>query len=306
MFQNVDVVSLADQAATAAARAAEDARMRMVAEHEMSRLKDVADLLISIWGTSQHGAPIPADLLRSISHAGCNVSTAYDASGVLAGVAVGIVSPDRDSVYSLIAGVRHGLADAGVGFALKQHQRAWALARGLTAMEWTFDPLVSRNARFNLTKLGATTAEYIPNFYGVMDDTINANDETDRLVAVWSLTSDRAIACSEKRPESVELPEFVAGDVLMDGPDGAPVLVAGGGFRWCRVPTDIVALRAEDADAAQAWRHSIRSVLTDAFDAGWVATGVTRTGWYRLDNAGDRAPDNAASDNAASDNGGEA
>ena len=312
MFQNADVVSRADQAATAAARAAEDSRMSMVAEHEMTPLKDVADLLISIWGTSQHGAPIPADLLRSIGHAGCNVSTAYDASGVLAGAAVGIVSPDRDSVYSLIAGVRRGLADAGVGFALKQHQRAWALARGLTTMEWTFDPLVSRNARFNLTKLGATTLEYIPNFYGVMEDTINANDESDRLVAVWSLASDRAVDCSENRQEKVALPEFTTDDVLAVGPDGAPVLISAGGFRWCRVPADIVALRAVDSAGAAAWRHDIRTILTDAFEGGWVATGMTRTGWYRLDGTTDTAHDTAhdAARDAAHDtaihNGGEA
>lgn len=286
--------------------------MRLVDEHEMSRLRDVADLLISVWGTSEHGAPIPADLLRSISHSGCNVSTAYDAAGVLSGAAVGIVSPDRDSVYSLIAGVRRGLADAGVGFALKQHQRAWALARGLTTMEWTFDPLVSRNARFNLTKLGATASEYIPNFYGVMDDEINANDETDRLVAIWSLTSEQAIACSERRPETVELPEFGPGDVRAVGPDGQPVLIEADGFGWCRVPTDIVALRVSDPAAAAAWRQGIRTILTSAFDSGSVARGVTRTGWYRLDSPHDSSrdsphdsPHDGSHDNSR-DNGGQA
>ena len=136
----------------------------MVDEHDRDRLRDVEALLIAIWGMSPHGAPIPFDLLRSIAHAGCNVSAAYDHAGQLCGAAVGIVSPGGRSTYSLIAGVLPGSGDKGVGFALKQHQRAWSLARGIDTMTWTFDPLVSRNARFNLTKLGAYASEYACNF----------------------------------------------------------------------------------------------------------------------------------------------
>ena len=80
----------------------------------------------------------------------------------------------------------------GVGFALKQHQRAWGLDRDLSEMTWTFDPLVSRNARFNLTKLGAHASEYAVDFYGPMMGEMNANDQSDRLVAVWPLTSDES------------------------------------------------------------------------------------------------------------------
>lgn len=200
MLPSIPESSLVTHAAHAAIRAASSAGVRIADEHEMDQLRNITDLLIGVWGTSQHGAPIPADLLRSFSHAGSNVTAAYDASGSVCGAAVGIVTPDA-SIYSLIAGVRPGLADRGVGFALKQHQRAWALARGIETMVWTFDPLVSRNARFNLTKLGAHSEEYIENFYGVMDDEINANDESDRLVAVWPLSGERALAGSDGRSE---------------------------------------------------------------------------------------------------------
>src|SRR3712207_7442617 len=65
-------------------------------------------------------------------------------------------------------------------FRSKLHQRAWAIARGVHEVAWTFDPLVARNAWFNLTKLGARATEYLPNFYGPMDDGINGADESDR------------------------------------------------------------------------------------------------------------------------------
>ena len=68
-----------------------------------------------------------------------------------------------------------------VGFALKVHQRAWALARGVPAIVWTFDPLVARNAWFNLAKLAALPAAYLEDFYGPMTDAINAGMASDRL-----------------------------------------------------------------------------------------------------------------------------
>jgi predicted GNAT superfamily acetyltransferase len=282
MLLNVEASPLVHQAQETASRAAGLAKVRIEDETDMDQLRSVAALLISVWGTSQEAAPIPADLLRSISHAGCNVAAAYDESGVLCGAAVAIVAPENSSIYSLIAGVLPGIADAGVGFALKLHQRAWALERGFETMTWTFDPLVSRNARFNLTKLGAHAAEYVEDFYGLMEDEININDESDRLVAVWPLASDRVVDSSQGYPEIIDLPDFSPGAVLGTGPDGHPMLVEQGGVLWCRVPTDILALRAGLPALAAEWRIRVREVFTEAFAAGRIADGVTRTGWYRL------------------------
>ncbi|MCY7287384.1 MAG: GNAT family N-acetyltransferase [Cryobacterium sp.] len=270
------------QARSAASRAAADSGVRVVDEFDMDLLRDIAGLLVAVWGTTHTAPPIPADLLRSISHAGCNTSAAYSADGILCGAAIAIVSPENASTYSLIAGVLPRITNAGVGFALKQHQRAWAITRGLTTMTWAFDPLVSRNARFNLTKLGAHASEYIQNFYGVMDDEINAKDESDRLVAIWPLTADQTVSCSDGAPEPVELPAFLPSDVLRTGPDGQPVLIQASGSLWCRVPADIVVLRGENATEAAAWRECIREIFTQAFAAEHTARGVTRTGWYRL------------------------
>ena len=282
MLLTVEADQIVRQAQDAAARAATLARVQVVDENGMERLRDIAGLFVAVWGTSPSGAPLPADLLRSISHAGCNVTAAYSEGGVLCGAAVAIVSPDNSSMYSLIAGVLPDVADAGVGFALKQHQRAWAVTRGLDTMTWTFDPLVSRNARFNLTKLGAHAAEYVQDFYGLMDDELNANDESDRLVAVWPLTTPQTIACSDGLPMTVELPAFTADDVRSTGPDGNPVLVETDGSLWCRVPADIVSLRGVNPDEATAWRACAREIFRTAFASGHTARGVTRAGWYRL------------------------
>ncbi|MCZ9880467.1 hypothetical protein [Arthrobacter sp. B2a2-09] len=281
MSLNLDARSLAERATFTAASAAAKANVRIVDEHHRERLQDIEGLLVAIWGRSPHGAPIPFDLLRSISHAGCNVSAAYTPDGALCGAAAAIISPEG-STYSLIAGVLPGIADKGVGFALKQHQRAWSLARGIETMTWTFDPLVSRNARFNLSKLGAVTSVYKRNFYGAMQDDINANDESDRLVAVWPLSSARSIKCSEGLADDVSVPQGALSSVLEYGPDSKPALLQSEGNLWCRAPHDIVALRGSDAQEAALWRLQLREILEAAFASGYAASGVTRTGWYKL------------------------
>jgi predicted GNAT superfamily acetyltransferase len=148
-------------------------------------------------------------------------------------------------------------------------------------MRWTFDPLVGRNARFNLAKLGATASEYLPSFYGPMDDQINAGDESDRLVASWALASPRAVAAAEGTAR--ETGEPAAGStVVLRGPDEEPAYVTDGGGAWCRVPRDVVVLRRSDPAAVATWRAVVREALTDAFAAGLTATGMSRSGWYRL------------------------
>ncbi|PWI57413.1 hypothetical protein [Sulfoacidibacillus thermotolerans] len=82
----------------------------------------------------------------------------------------------------------------GIGFALKQYQRRLAVQRGYKVIMWTFDPLVSRNAHFNLNKLGAKVVDFLPNCYGMMEgDPLNAGVESDRFVARLELLPEESL-----------------------------------------------------------------------------------------------------------------
>jgi predicted GNAT superfamily acetyltransferase len=50
----------------------------------------------------------------------------------------------------------------GIGYALKLAQRAACLDQGIDEVRWTFDPLVARNGRFNLVRLGAVATRIPP------------------------------------------------------------------------------------------------------------------------------------------------
>lgn len=239
--------------------------------HTMDELRPVVDLLTEVWGRNADGVPMPGETLRSLVHADGLVSAAFLEGALVGAAALGRARPGH--CYGYIAAARPGLADRGIGFALKQHQRRWALAAGLHTMEWTFDPLVRRNARFNLTKLGAEAGEYEEGFYGRMDDEQNAGDVGDRLVACWRLDSERATQAADGRPALTPLPSDRA-EVLLRR-DGEPVLLADQRHRWLRAPADIVQLRRRDPATAAGWRPAMRAAFQRCFADGYRAVGVS-------------------------------
>ncbi len=252
--------------------------LRITATGELDELRAVAALFGEVWGRGPEGLPISSEMLRSLVHAGGLVSVARAGADLVGAAVLGRDEPGW--CYSYIAAVRPGGADRGLGTALKQHQRGWALEHGMTRMRWTFDPLVGRNARLNLTRLGAVARVYEHSFYGRMSDELNGDDEADRLVPEWVLDSPRAERAAAGEPIEPGEPPSGRGT---EGPDGRVAALDAGKVRWCRVPADVVALRRTDPAEAAAWRGFVREQLTSAFADGFTAVGVSRSGWYRLE-----------------------
>jgi predicted GNAT superfamily acetyltransferase len=262
----VDPVDGAVQAALAA-------RVTIRELADVADLRSVERLYDEIWHPDE-AAPINTELLRAFAKAGNYVVGAFDADE-LVGACVGFFSaPARATLHSHIAGVSPRALGRSVGYALKLHQRAWALQRDATSIEWTFDPLVRRNAYFNLVKLGARAVEYLPNFYGGLRDAINADDETDRLLVRWDLlTPDVATARREEGETTVVALDATA--------DGTPVLGRlDAEVSLVAVPGDIEALRAQDPEHAKQWRTAMRTALGALMASGARVTGFDRAGWY--------------------------
>jgi predicted GNAT superfamily acetyltransferase len=278
---SISTFNAAAQARRVSEAAANRAAVSTSEIDSMSELRQVSRLWESVWGRSDEGVPLNSEVLRSLVHAGGAVTVARDRHGRIVGAAA-LALATGSATYSLIAATGPDVADRGIGHAIKLRQRAWALERELTSMRWTFDPLVGRNARFNLTKLGATANRYLESFYGRMADDINAGDDADRLVAEWRLDEARAVAASEGTAREPAEPDPAGSVVALTGPDGQPAYLTGDDEAWCRVPRDVVALRRTDPGATASWRSLVRAAFTDAFGQGLAATGMTRSGWYRL------------------------
>jgi predicted GNAT superfamily acetyltransferase len=284
MSQTAAARETTTQAPLVAGRAAERAGVDVRELLELPDLQTVSELFDAVW-TDPTQTIMPVNLIRALSSAGAYVAGAF-LDGRMVGAIVGFVGlhHGRVVVHSHILGVLPETRGRSVGFALKQHQRAWCLERGIDTVLWTFDPLVRRNAYFNLCKLGAIGDRYEPNFYGPMSDGINAGDETDRLVIRWRLRDARVLAAAEGRTAT---PSGEDGVVLLDeDADGRPRAVsADGATLRCRVPEDILRIRAADPRLALQWRHALRDTLGAAVTDGYTATGMDRAGWYVLTRA---------------------
>jgi len=174
----------------------------------------------------------------------------------MVGASVGFLADHHGewALHSHVTGVADPLRHSGIGRALKLHQRVWAAERGLDWITWTFDPLVRRNAWFNIAILGADVDEYLPSFYGTMSDAINVGDESDRLLMAWAVTAPVPVT-------------------PRDGSDiGTSLLVP--------TPADIVELRRTDPSAVGRWRVETREALSGALEAGRRVLGFTREGAY--------------------------
>ncbi|MFI6600615.1 GNAT family N-acetyltransferase [Nonomuraea sp. NPDC050536] len=230
-------------------------------------------LLRGVWGTQPgDDPPLALDLMCAFAHSGCYVGGAF-LDGELVGVAAGFLAAGR-TLHSHVAGVAARARGRGVGRALKEHQRAWAAEQELSAVSWTFDPLVRRNAFFNLARLGARVTAYLPDFYGPMTDGLNDGGPSDRLYVTWPVSGP------------------VPGPVFATAEDGTGRAVvdeagavhdpAGAELVRCATPPDIERLRTEDPAAARRWRAALEEGLGGALAQGYRVTGFSRDGWYLL------------------------
>jgi predicted GNAT superfamily acetyltransferase len=255
--------------------------------HSEHDARAAVGVLAEVWPRTGGKEPLPPELAWVFAHSGNYVALARQGDRAV-GAAIGFRGEDEHGVllHSHITGVVPDVQSHGVGYLLKQHQRDWAQQRGIDRVTWTFDPLVARNAYFNVVKLGARLTTYYVDFYGPMDDAINNGDETDRCLVTWRVNSPAAQAAAAGMFGAADVEAIRrsgAAEVLRPAGDGAPIVTpAGGDLRLLQLPIDIVEVRRQDAEQARAWRLALREVLVAAFADGLEVVGVDRTGTYVL------------------------
>ncbi len=242
-----------------------------------------------VWGFNDI-AVIPDHLIHMVTSAGGLLLGAFDGIGPgreMVGFTlsvVGLLDGNTLRHHSLMAAVTPAWQDHGVGYKLKCGQRDHVLAQGITAITWTFDPLESRNAHFNLNKLGVVVAQYIPNYFGELRDARNRGVDTDRFLCQWRLDSPRVksylgggkppalvlgdvetINRTQRMPTGFRAPAGVRPDLR------APNLLF-------EIPSDLQALRKADLDLAREWRLEARRALSTYMDEGYLVTSLFREG----------------------------
>ena len=175
------------------------------------------------------------------------------------GASFGLLSNGGRGLHSHMTAVVSKHAGAGIGYGLKQHQRAWAADQGIETITWTYDPLVRRNAWFNLVRLGAHVSGYEVNYYGALGDAINGNDESDRLMVAWPVNAE---------PGSVVEP--LSTDMLVPIPDDIETIRSLENSN-----------RADRSESSQ-WRLRMRTNLHPRLTEGWQIVGLSAEYQYVL------------------------
>jgi predicted GNAT superfamily acetyltransferase len=159
--------------------------------HGIAELEACVRLEQEVWKSADRDV-VPIPLFVVASETGGQVLGAFrDAELVGFTLAIAGWRGRKPFLHSHMTAVFEGYRDRGIGRRLKVFQREDALARGIGLIEWTFDPLIMKNAYFNLMRLGAIARRYLPNAYGITTSPLHSALPTDRLVAEWHLRSSR-------------------------------------------------------------------------------------------------------------------
>lgn len=236
---------------------------------------------------------IPAHAMHAMQHNGAALLGAFDGDR-LVGFSLAILATEdepgridqvaaaRLKMYSVVTGVLPEYQSHKVGFRLKMAQRDFALRIGIRLITWTYDPLESRNARFNIGKLGAICRRYLRHFHGDMTG-INAGLPTDRFEVEWWVTGNRVKnkAASPWRP--LKLDSLLAGGALLVNeaefpPDGElPVpppnyISQPSNLILVEIPADFKAIKQASLDLAMRWRMHSRDLFEQLFLSGFIVT----------------------------------
>jgi predicted GNAT superfamily acetyltransferase len=254
---------------------------------DLSQLKAVEK---EVWGMTDEDA-LPLTLAIACKAAGNLFVGAFAKEKdkeKLVGFAFGFFGREhgQTTIHSHMLAVLDAYRHLDLGSRLKQAQRERAMAMGVHEMTWTFDPLQSRNAHFNFSKLGVVSDTYKVDFYGPETSSMLHRNGTDRLWVRWILNSrrvrDRLTGKSTNaRVETLDAMKLLAPLVRFD-PSGRPgradLAESLGRQRVSiEIPGDILHVERTDMGLAREWRDATRWAFREALKAGFVVAEFCRS-----------------------------
>jgi predicted GNAT superfamily acetyltransferase len=224
-------------------------RLETLTEHNLGR-----QIFDQIWAIDS-GTEITPNLLQAMVHSGAYLSGAFIDEKCVGASFAFPATTEGLHLHSHMTAVLDKYRDEGIGYSLKIDQWQWAKRNNYKEITWTFDPLVARNAKLNLIKLGVDISGYYPNFYGDMPDALNAGDESDRVMASWKVVGDQPTAKN-----------------VIINPGISDTLI--------KIPEDIVAIRSNNISENLEWRRKVREEFMQAFKNGGKVVGFSANDEY--------------------------
>jgi predicted GNAT superfamily acetyltransferase len=260
---------------------------QQIAIRDLKSIDDLTQLKAvekEVWGMTDEDA-LPLTLAIACKAAGNIFVGAFD-KDKLVGFAFGFLGRERGqtTIHSHMLAVLDAYRHLDLGSRLKQAQRERAMAMGIHEMTWTYDPLQSRNAHFNFSKLGVVSDTYKVDFYGPQTSSVLHRNGTDRLWVRWVLNSRRVrdrLVGKSGRVETLDAMKLLAPLVRFD-PSGKPARaeLAESLARQrvsIEIPGDILEIERADMELAREWRGATRWAFREAVKAGFFVTEFCRS-----------------------------
>ncbi|MFN2385907.1 MAG: GNAT family N-acetyltransferase [Thermoanaerobaculia bacterium] len=231
----------------------------------LAELEAVQEVAREVWGFEDRQLPSTSDL-QAVAHVGGLTAGAFSGTELVAFVhGLPRTNLAEDCQHSHMLAVRPAWRGRGLAVRLKLFQRSWCLDRGIRLVTWTYDPLLVKNARLNLVRLGARAKRYLPNLYGPLGG-IYGRLPSDRFEVHWRLDARdveraaRGILAEDRGAEA--LPRATS----RRRPQPRRLAV--------EIPADFGALLVSDPAAARRARLKLRRVAPQLFASGYEASSL--------------------------------
>lgn len=247
----------------------------------LEQLQDMQLLEHEIW--NRHAIPV-TQLIAVNSNGGIILGAYKDSELVGINYAFPAFQNGEVYLYSLILGVKRNYREQGIGELLKIHLKEHALEAGYEKCLWVIDPLESRNAFLNFTKLRAYAYKYIPNFYGELQDPFSVHLPTDRVFIEWYLNDNDYLRWDDQIDELMDSAgEIVTWDKTVVG---LPILDKENVFDaklaylndayLLAIPSNFQKLKIESPALAEDWRYKTRAIFMALFSQGYAIAKLVR------------------------------
>lgn len=235
-------------------------------------LSEISRIEETVWGMP----PLPVHQTLTAVKNGGLVIAAYDADRII-GFSYGFAGFKDGRVYlcSHMLGIDEGYRSQKIGEKLKRKQRESSVEKGYEEIRWTYDPLETRNAFLNLTKLNGVCTTYIEDAYGEMKDGINRGLPSDRFEVHWHINSPHV-----QKPYVHDTSGTVKLNDISYNAAGLPVCeeVSYNDLEKhsyaIKVPKDFQNLKKHDTSLALYWRYRTRTLFQALFKAGYAAVNL--------------------------------
>jgi predicted GNAT superfamily acetyltransferase len=234
-----------------------------------------------VWGFTEPQDMAPPPLLVLGNRYGGSVLIAESFDGMPLGFSYAFLARESDGElfwWSHMTAVAPGYQNQQVGFELKLAQRNAAIDAGIGRICWTFDPLQTLNAHFNIHKLGTICRTYEDNIYGRSSSPLHHGLPTDRLLAEWHVNAPSVVErLGGEAPVVLWDCDGLTHAVRIGDPDQVPAPRLGleEAPLAVEIPCEVRGSEVHSERTGR-WQRTLRETFHHYFDRGYVVTDFVR------------------------------